>query len=242
MMRRHIAEHTARGPARRLSWPIAAALLVSGCAGGTGWQQEYEALAEAPVCCATPADFLYEKLPVDARLERDIGTASEAFSFMGEKSFFASFELPRSSRPLLLTVEADMPWKGFPRSYAMFYPAVLFLDEDKQPVSFLPPSEAEYVSHDLLNADRLQAEIVVDPKAGWRYFVIFTTPDSLRAGMPVRIKSAPYVANMIPAGPGVFIPVTSDRSGETRDGAPGAPVARIKVAAEELHRLSSTAP
>ncbi len=207
-----------------------ACLALSACA--VNWDEEYQALAQAPVCCKSMAEFSFEPVELGRRFELDIDEHSSAFDFSGEKSFFRAFEIPPSDKRLRISVEANMPWKGFPRTYAMFHPAVQFLDERKEPVFQLPASAAGYVQYDLFNADRLLTSQFVDPRDGWRYFVVYTESETYKSPQGAPILRAFREAGGVSAGRGVFIPLYQPAMGDTAPH-PGAPTARIKVTIDQ---------
>lgn len=217
--------------------PIFVPFVVTGCViGGSAadWAPEREMLAAAPVCCRSPADFIYDSVAIRQRVSVEVGPQSPAFEFSGEKSYFHAFELPRTMNILSLVVTSEAPQKGFPAPAGMFYPGVLFLNENKEPVFTLPPSEAGYVD-DL----RLHALTLIGTKDRWRYFVVFTTPQTLRDGMPVQTKVSQSLSAMIPVG-GILVPTRGVQisPGRIYRGAPATPVARLTIWIDEIQRPS----
>ena len=167
-------------------------------------------------------------MPIGEEIEREIVLTSPAFTFGAEKIYFLAFELPRADVPLTLTVAADMLFKGFPRVYAMFYPLILFLNDRNEPVRTVSADQA--AAHFQGFYPPLETVVQINPRAGWRYFVVYTTPESLKAGKSVLIASGLRVSTMVPAGPG-FVPIYRSYAGTTRADYPAVPVARIKVRA-----------
>jgi hypothetical protein len=81
---------------------LAAAALLAGCAtpGKDLLARSRQALAAAPVCCASLATAKRTPLPVQPQpAEVLIDDKSQAFDFGGNKAFFVLYELPRFSQP-----------------------------------------------------------------------------------------------------------------------------------------------
>jgi hypothetical protein len=209
--------------------------LLAGCAtpGSPGdWDPEREALAKVPVCCRSPAEFEFEPVAIRQPLSVDINARSRVFEFAGEKSYFRAFRLPETANILSLVVIAEAPRKDLPSGVGMFYPGLVFLDENKEPVFTLPPTEAGYV-----DPMRLHALTLIGSKDRWRYFVVYTAPQALREGMPVQTKVSQQMSTVIPVG-GIFVPLDLGRTppGRVYRGAPGTPVGRLTISIDEMPR------
>lgn len=136
--------------------PLVVALL-AGCTLHPPYGQSVERLNAVPVCCATIKDIpIFASLK--SKLSAPLDETSPVFDFATGRSAFFAFALPALSGPYVLEVSTyprepfDMrplrPAAASPSAtaleplnvktdlgYRFFYPVVLFLDEDRQPLS-----------------------------------------------------------------------------------------------------------
>ena len=103
------------------------------------------------------------------------------------------------------------------------------------PAFTLLASTAVLLRGNIIDGDRMLQTRVVHPEDQWRYFVVYTTPETLKAGRnTVRVVN-PETTRMVQFAPGLFFPMNVIPRDDIR-GQPASPTARIKVTVIERER------
>ncbi len=157
---------------------------------------------EAPACCKGYSEFNYEKLIIPDSKVFWLNEESKAFIFDTGKSYFKAFELPVYSSPYSISIRSYKIGQTA-KSFYIFSPAVMFLDERFNVTRFLDKNVFQYHRISLFdfdsagNAFALEGEIsVVQENARERYMVILTT-DGVLAKETSEAQQA-YVPIIIP--------------------------------------------
>ncbi|HXP74799.1 MAG TPA: hypothetical protein VN823_11690 [Stellaceae bacterium] len=195
---------------RRIALACAALLLCAGCGHYVDVKGRLAALDKTQPT-ATVADLVYEKLGPRADRTFWIDEKSPVVDFGKDgKSYTAAFELPASG-DYMLRMRSYSLHAGL-LDAAVFFPVVVFLDADKNP---LTTSGAWTASRGGLFTDEPNASVLLEysewitPERNFRYIVIHTTPDLIARGgraalpSPVQVAAASYhyVPLFFPTGP-----------------------------------------
>lgn len=154
---------------------ILGVLTLAGCASGPLSQpgtflpaEQYQHLEKAKICCSSYREIRYTKLERGSEAAAAITAESPVFEFDGQRSFFAGFELPASSRSLLVkTYPVNMLWN---RTGHVLIPAVQFLDGEYKPIETVRPN---YVARNPPVIGRSWGEAEVQIPSAARYVLLF---------------------------------------------------------------------
>jgi len=155
-----------------------------------------DALQKAPVCCETLNNIKFKQLAYPDYANFEINREDQAFIFPpqesffqayknpSDKSFFEAFQLPPFEEPYYVIVSSYRSNGKFGLSYSsqIFYPIILFLDEEYRPVH--TKKLTHYVAIDHLTSEYTIEE---DIKAA-RYLIIYTSKEFLTE--KIRLKSS----------------------------------------------------
>ena len=127
------------------------------------------ALASAPSCCATMADFHYESLRLGASNNVSVDAKRPAFPFESGKSYFVAYALPVS--PTTTNIRVKSWFSGW-----AFFPNLLLLDQRFSPVRVIGAPDVRYIAPGWTTGDgHVEATCDISPTDSARYLVIFTT-------------------------------------------------------------------
>jgi maltose operon protein len=126
-----------------------------------------QALQNAPICCASFANFPYVDLVAGRTSNVKVDVTSPAFMFGTGKSYFVAYRLPPLPRSLRVTV------KSYFFGHA-FYPSVLVLDENFKPTRDTSGAEFQYVKPGFVERGHIGGALVFVPNTNARYFIIRT--------------------------------------------------------------------
>ena len=162
-------------------------MTVLACAAGLAWSGA-AAFASGPgtagtpaaalaTCCADPAQFQYEPLPVAGAVNVLIDAQGPTFEFQSGRSFFHAFRLPAATRGYTLEVQSFLEPATDPRRSRVFYPVLALLTDDYLVARV---TDLDSLSFDLPTLERTSApayrlSMPIDPgNAHERYVVVFT--------------------------------------------------------------------
>jgi maltose operon protein len=134
---------------------------------------------DAPLCCKGFEEFEYEKLALPDSRNFKVDETSQAFAFETGKSYFKAFELPGYSSSYMISIKSYMIGDSVKTGY-IFYPAVIFLDEDYSVTRMMETGLFHYaragLSETLGPNRKLEGTINIAPDDGSeRYMIVLTT-------------------------------------------------------------------
>ncbi|GLQ33218.1 MalM family protein [Litoribrevibacter albus] len=124
-------------------------------------------------CCAQiPEESFYSLTPEDSVYEK-LGELSPSYEFPTGQSYYLPIRLPVSQQTYGIKVKS-FAQKG------VFYPVLLFLDENRQPTRYVTDSVVEYHEETWDRYAHLEGRIMIKPSYGERFVLIFTTQEDLK--------------------------------------------------------------
>jgi maltose operon protein len=184
---------------RRLPWFVLG-LLLAGCA--TTREVQLESFAATPSCCPSMREFSYAPLKSGDTLSFKLERSAPAFEFATGKSYFRAFALPEAGREFTVRVQSFMMGDHIDAAY-LFFPHVVTLDADYQPVRTLPPeafelkraSYAETAKETWGLPWKLEGEMpFTAANAAERYLLILTTAELMQRRTSVEtLRIAPVI-------------------------------------------------
>jgi Maltose operon periplasmic protein precursor (MalM) len=168
-------------------WRAAMLMLGSLCIAGCATQQfaittaitQYRA---AQTCCHSFAEIPFGQFPSSVDTAVIIDSKSPAYNFDGTSlSYFAAFELPRRAGAMSLRIQCQFIQDAAgPNIRDVFVPAIMLLDQQKNPIHVTDGQIGMSVSEAMISAGTPYIESSLDlgrfPTA--RYLIVFARPES----------------------------------------------------------------
>ncbi len=124
------------------------------------------------VCCNQIPDSEFLSLSSSGSVYEKITKLSPSYEFPTGTSHYLPISLPVSQQSYGLKIKS-FAQKG------LFYPVLLFLDEDKEPLRYVTDSVVEYHPESWDRYAYLEGRIQIKPSSKERYVLIFTTESDL---------------------------------------------------------------
>jgi len=169
-------------------------LIFSGCATST--KSDFESLNKAGVYYQSYEQMPYKKMLLNETYKDEISASSNVFDFEDGKSFFLAYQLPSSKQDFELTISSYMIGEHINKAY-IFYPTVLFLNEDYAIVGMLSDDDFSLrnISKDSWGLPYKYEAVVKVPawdNVNKRYMVVYTSDDQKSQLTSVnRMKATP---------------------------------------------------
>lgn len=124
-------------------------------------------------CCAQISEANFYPLTPDDSVYEKLGKLSPSYDFPTGHSYYIPIRLPVSQQTYGIKVKS-FAQKG------LFYPVLLFLDENRQPTRYITDSVVEYHEETWDRYAHLEGRIMIKPSYGERFVLIFTTEEDLK--------------------------------------------------------------
>ncbi|MFC3149644.1 MalM family protein [Litoribrevibacter euphylliae] len=124
-------------------------------------------------CCAQISEANFYPLTPDDSVYEKLGKLSPSYDFPTGHSYYIPIRLPVSQQTYGIKVKS-FAQKG------LFYPVLLFLDENRQPTRYVTDSVVEYHEETWDRYAHLEGRIMIKPSYGERFVLIFTTEEDLK--------------------------------------------------------------
>ncbi|MGY5450387.1 MalM family protein [Agarivorans sp. MS3-6] len=135
-------------------------------------EEGYQALARAPICCASLAELSYLPVLEPGKFDFTITADDPVFDFTTGRSFVKAIALPKAEAAIKIAVSA-------PILNSVFAPSILVLDQDYKPLKVFGDDAIAYDNSSIITVDRLFGDIELPASyAGGQkasYLVVFTT-------------------------------------------------------------------
>lgn len=133
-------------------------------------------------CCSQMAEDAFYPLKLDSPIYEKLAELSPSYNFPTGHSYYVPVRLPISQQSYGLKI------KSFAKK-GLFYPVLLFLDENREPTRYVSDSVVEYHPETWNRYAHLEGRIQIKPAFGERYLLVFTTEDSLEQITSKKIDS-----------------------------------------------------
>ena len=124
-------------------------------------------------CCAQLAPSSFYPLSPDVSVYEKLNELSPSYDFPTGHSYFIPIRLPVSQQTYGIKVKS-FAQKG------LFYPVLLFLDENRQPTRYVTDAVVEYHEETWNRYAHLEGRIQIKPSYKERFVLVFTTEEDLK--------------------------------------------------------------
>jgi hypothetical protein len=220
---------------RAVAFLVAGFLFLTGCSAYHDVDNATSIYQSAHSALGSFAELNFEPIRIGASESFGLDASSPTFEFpRSGKSYFKAFELPIIDGPSTLTVRSSSFQNGYPsKGFAVFYPAITFLNKQKQPVAELDWADAqkEFLQPQGMGTAyvELVSDMAIHPSA--RYAIVHTHAACI--GVNQRLH---YLVPVPSPAVGALVDLTGGRDAAFDVmGAPDSPSGNVEIEFDRKH-------